>query len=250
MDHDKHPQKGPSSLPILATLITLVAFVIMCILGTWQLSRAQQKQERLALIEQRQHGQVFNLDDVLAMNNDIRDYPVQMTGVLNASKLFLIDNKIHLGRVGYQVLVPLQTSRGWLMTNLGWVPGSLDRSVLPEVAVDQAQQRFNGTVSIPQSNPMIRETAGAAVSWPLRIQQIDLDYIQQHIDGTLLPFVLNLDAEHQAGFVRNWQPVVMPPEKHIAYAIQWFGLAIASLIVYFFALTKARKSNRNVERRD
>ena len=32
-----------------------------------------------------------------------------------------------------------------------------------------------------------------------------------------------------------YEPVVMPPEKHVAYAVQWFLLALASLVVYGFA---------------
>ncbi|MCL5256048.1 MAG: hypothetical protein M1363_08050, partial [Gammaproteobacteria bacterium] len=35
--------------------------------------------------------------------------------------------------------------------------------------------------------------------------------------------------------VREWPIVVMPPHRHYAYAMQWFGLALAALIVFLVA---------------
>jgi len=32
--------------------------------------------------------------------------------------------------------------------------------------------------------------------------------------------------------VREWTPNVMPAERHLAYAVQWFALALAALVTF------------------
>ena len=73
------------------------------------------------------------------------------------------------------------------------------------------------------------------MSWPLRVQQIELDKFSLIINRTLLPFVVYVDKNAAIGFEKNWQPIVMPPEKHRAYAFQWFSLAIAWMLLMLWA---------------
>ena len=84
----------------------------------------------------------------------------------------------------------------------------------------------------------------AEPTWPLRVQQIELDKFSQLISKKLLPFVVYLDKNDPVGFKKNWQPIVMPPEKHRAYAFQWFSLAVAWLSLMVWAAIKMnRKEN-------
>jgi cytochrome oxidase assembly protein ShyY1 len=41
-----------------------------------------------------------------------------------------------------------------------------------------------------------------------------------------------LDPEEPDGFVRNWTAPGFPPMRHVGYAVQWFGLALALLVIY------------------
>jgi len=51
----------------------------------------------------------------------------------------------------------------------------------------------------------------------------------------LLPFQIELDKNIADGFKREWQTAtVMPPEQHIANALQWFGLALTLSILFFW----------------
>ena len=69
------------------------------------------------------------------------------------------------------------------------------------------------------------------ITWPLRVQQIELEKFSKLIGIQLLPFVIYLDTNEALGYEKNWQPIVMPPEKHRAYAFQWLALSIAWLIL-------------------
>jgi len=56
--------------------------------------------------------------------------------------------------------------------------------------------------------------------------------MRANLDYPIAGYQLLLDPDAADGFARAWQPQVMTPEKHIAYAVQWFGLAIALFIIY------------------
>ena len=34
------------------------------------------------------------------------------------------------------------------------------------------------------------------------------------------------------GFVREWNPVIMSPEKHIGYAVQWFSMTFVLILLF------------------
>jgi cytochrome oxidase assembly protein ShyY1 len=227
-----------SKLPITATLVTLLAFVIMFALGGWQLQRATEKSLRLNQIELASKNDPFSLIDILKHKADKRDLPIMVMASAAVDRYFLLDNRIEQGRVGFHVLVPLETELGWLLGNFGWIAGTGDRQRLPTVVLDPSLQIYQGAIGIPALNPMITETAAINGIWPTLIQQIDLDLMQQHFGEAFLPAVLLLKPDNESHFIRNWQPVVMAPEKHIGYAIQWFGLGIAALIIFIFAQHK------------
>ena len=73
------------------------------------------------------------------------------------------------------------------------------------------------------------------------IESIDFDTIAQFLHKSVYPFIIRLDKTSQAGFVRDWVTVVMPPARHQGYAFQWFALATVVLVV-FIALNCKKKA--------
>jgi surfeit locus 1 family protein len=55
--------------------------------------------------------------------------------------------------------------------------------------------------------------------------------------------VILLDAAEPNGYLREWQPPGFPPMRHIAYAVQWFGLAAALAVIY--GVTNLRSKERS-----
>ncbi|WP_339720506.1 SURF1 family protein [uncultured Paraglaciecola sp.] len=234
-----------SRLPIVATLVTFVCVVIMFALGSWQLQRAEQKTQRLLALEQAGNTAQVDLQQVLGSNLDnMLDMPISFEGTAEVTRFFLVDNKIHKGRVGYQVLVPLQTTSGTIIANFGWVAATNSREILPKIQIDGEKSRYAGVISLPLNNAMVEETALVDGNWPKVIQQVDLKVIQQHYNQQILPFVVLLNAQQHSAFVRDWQAVVMAPEKHLAYAVQWFLLAFAALAVFMIAQRNKFKRNK------
>jgi cytochrome oxidase assembly protein ShyY1 len=220
-----------------------MAIVIMIKLGFWQLERAEQKSARLNKIEQRAKQAPFSLHELLTMTEDVEDFPAKVNGVLDNAKIFLVDNRIQNAKVGYEVLVPMHSNVGVVLVNLGWVEAGTSRQQLPVVELPEGLLTLQGMVALPKLNPLITETAKKDNHWPKVIQQNDKAFIEELLGVNVLPFTLLVTQGAQLNFIRDWKPVNMPPEKHLAYAIQWFGLAIACFLVYVFAIIKLYKNN-------
>lgn len=209
-------------------------------LGFWQLQRAEEKQHRLDYIQQQNQGTDLTLEEIFKMGN-VQDMPISFSGELMREHALFWDNRVVNGAVGYEVIVPVKTSQGLLLANWGWVKGSPDRSRLPSVRFPSHPVQFSGVVWTPSNNPFIASEPLNA-GWPKVIQQLDLNALQAYFSLSILPFSVALKNTETHGFVNNHRPVVMPPEKHIAYAIQWFGLALACGVIFVVASFKRGKS--------
>lgn len=237
---DKRP-KLLSKLNLLWLVITVLVFFILVKLGFWQNARALEKEQRLVQIEKLSAQNPISLEQVLTLSKnsdslaDINDIPIFIEGEFNESQVFLLDNQVNKGRLGYRVYQVAVTNKHAILISLGWVQGSINRQELPEVAALNGQYQFNGNVRLIEVGILLQEQVFSDVSWPLRIQQIELDKFSLLINHQLLPFVVYLDKNETLGFEKNWQPIVMPPEKHRAYAFQWFSLALAWLLLMLWA---------------
>ncbi len=210
-------------------------------LGFWQLDRAEQKQRRIEQISARQQQGHSRLAEIRLSGADLRDVPIEATGRFEDGKILLWDNRIYEGQVGYEVLGILTTSYGKLLVNLGWTPAPEYRAQLPQVALPKGMVTLQGVVVQPEVNLMVREHSEEGNRWPRRIQQVDMQWLESHLGLGLLPFVMQVTDSQSYGYYNNWKPVVMPPEKHYGYAIQWFGLAAACLTIFLVALYKKNK---------
>jgi cytochrome oxidase assembly protein ShyY1 len=225
---------------LLPWLLTAISVAAMCGLGFWQLERMIQKQHRLASIAQKQSNGSVSLLTALT-NDDPRDITVTFDGEPDTTHLVFLDNQIQDKRVGYDVIVPVRTNAGWVLVNYGWVSAPDMQRTLPTIEIDKGLLSFRGIVSVPGKNPLITETNTQSWVFPALVQQIDFADLSQRLNRDLLPYVIQLTTDDVA-FVRDFRPVVMSPEKHLGYAVQWFGLAIAAAAIGGFAISKKGRS--------
>jgi len=223
-------------------IFTLLVFSGLVKLGLWQSDRALQKEQRLATIEQLIEVQALSLAQVLAQQkNEINDLPILLKGEFDSEILFLLDNQANKGRLGYRVYQVFNVDDQAVLINLGWVQGSINRQELPDIKAITGEFQLTGHVRKIEKGIMLMEQQLNKNNWPLRVQQVELDKFSTLISRELLPFVVYLDKTESVGYEKNWQPIVMPPEKHRAYAFQWFSLAIAWLSLMIWASIKFGK---------
>lgn len=220
-------------------IFTLAVFSGLLKLAHWQYSRAIDKQIRLDKIVQLKQTKPIKLAQVAQLakdpNENINDIPIELAAHLNNEFIFLLDNQVNKGQLGYKVYQIAQTTEHAVLVNLGWVKGSINRNVLPDIQPIVGEQRFKAHVRVIEQGIILKEDDLSSVSWPQRVQQIDLaafnTLLEHHLTQPLLPFVAYVDESESIGYKKNWQPIVMPPEKHQAYAFQWLCLAIAWLLL-------------------
>lgn len=241
----KRFQFTPSWFLSIATILLLSLFIS---LGCWQLHRAKEKEILLQQFEARLHSTPVPLTQ-LPKGEELHFYPVSLTGHFDNSHSILLDNKIQQHQIGYEILTPFidQTSSKTVLINRGWIPRGINRSQLPFIApANEQQAHITGKLYIPLGKPFtLGKTIESDLTWPLRIQALELSLIETKLGKPLYPFVVLLDPDAPYGFTRNWQPInTTSPEKHIGYAVQWFTFALV-LIIIFIALN-FRRARPNV----
>lgn len=245
--NDKSERVSGSSWPVLATLITVIAVAVMVSLGCWQLARMDQKQQRLHSIAQKEAQAPMHVAQALQSYSEVRDIPVSFTARVDIDRVILLDNQIYQGKPGYAVIAPVSSEGQQFLVNLGWVAAPAQRDQLPVISIPSQRLSVEGVISVPGKNRLISETTTQFNTFPLRLQQIDITTLNLQW-GTSMPNILvqRLASEPSLpGFTPNWQAVVMPPEKHLGYAIQWFGLALAAVVIFFSVLLRRVKNNDN-----
>lgn len=220
--------------PLWPSVITLLAVALLVKLGFWQLHRAEQKQHLFDDFAAADMSQAQPLAEVLAEQPLQRYQTVSVNGKFAPDRYWLLDNQTYQGRVGYQVIALLQSeqSTSLVPVNIGWVAAPSHRHQLPSVSLPQGQVRVRGYTYQPSDNWLQQQTLVDGTQWPIRIQQLDLSTLSKQLDVPLISAVVLLDENTDWGLPRHWQPQVMPPEKHQAYALQWFSLALACAVVY------------------
>ena len=210
-------------------------FGLLAGLGLWQLDRAEQKRQLLDRYEASAGTERIRLGELMEADSALRYQPAEVQGVMDTTHQFLLDNKVHEGRVGYHVLTPLGIAHSGsaVLVNRGWVPLGATRQELPKLPAPAGSVALTGILDIPPEKVFVLgEGEDRDPGWPKVLQRIRLDLQQTQLGYPLLPVVLLLDPEQPYGFVRDWRPVVFGPERHVGYAFQWFSLATALVIIY------------------
>jgi cytochrome oxidase assembly protein ShyY1 len=218
------------------TLFTLVLVPVMVGLGFWQLQRAEEK-TRLAIgWEQRRQQAPAPLSELRDTAPDALAYRrVQLLGEFAEGRYFLVDNKTRQGRFGYEVVALFeQDSGGLVLVNRGWIAGDPARRSLPQVPPIAGQQEVSGHVYVAPGKPYLLGEQVLADSWPKRVQAIEIDKLGPVLGEPLFPFTVRVDRNQPGALDAEWLIVNVSPEKHQAYAVQWF--AMAAVMAGFYLL--------------
>jgi surfeit locus 1 family protein len=225
------------------TALTVVMLAVLVSLGRWQLHRADQKR---ALYDAFDRG----ADATLAIEPQTPPLPryqhVEALGNYDGSRQILIDNMMNTdGRAGYFVITPFALAGGgWLLVNRGWVPVGANRAVLPSVGVSGDSRRVRGRADrLPSAGIRLGQPAALHPPFPTVANFPSHGEIERLIHETSwarAADLLLLDADQPDGYVRQWQAPGFPPLRHVAYAVQWFGLALALGVIYL--ATNLRRS--------
>ncbi len=233
-------------------VLALLVIAAFSALGAWQLQRMQYKRTLLdevaAVLAQRMPVPWATVLD--AGRAGSYDW-IELNGRFAAQPPLLLDNQLREGQAGvrvYRLFLPAQG--GSVLVDMGWL--SLQgRRVLPTAQVlggtflDQSLQ-LRGLLAPPPAVGLALGKAMGEQDGTWLLTRIDMDAIaalQGPAGKPLAPRVLKLDPDLPIGFERDLEilPNTMPPERHMGYAVQWFGLALAVLVTALVLTLRSRR---------
>jgi cytochrome oxidase assembly protein ShyY1 len=229
--------------------LSVLAMALFCSLGVWQLDRGKQKQAMLA-----QSQGVLAARKPLPLRAaadparaDAYDW-AQGEGRFLGKPAVLLDNQTSEGRSGVRVYRVFQGDVAGtppVLVELGWLPLPGDRT-LPRIDSFAATTQVAGLLAPPPSAGLAAAVVSPQADGNLLATSLDHAMLKSALKlPALAPRVLRLDPALKVGYLRdlNILPNTLPPERHLGYAVQWFGLALAVLITAL-VLTLRRRRRR------
>jgi surfeit locus 1 family protein len=208
-------------------------------LGVWQLHRAGQKADLSAALEEARLAPPRPIAELRPSGLPQR---VRAAGQYDGRQL-LLDNRISNGRAGYEHLAPLilKDARAVLI-DLGWLPAGNDRRVLPQASVPAGQVQITGLAIAPSPPPFrLSDQQAFGTGWPLVTETAEPARIAARLGYPLLPVLLYPDGSAAAD-AQLAALTAFPPGRHLAYAAQWFGMALVLVLVYLRHGLRARRA--------
>ncbi len=235
-------------LPVISSSIVLLVVAVCIGLANWQWQRAQQKQQRLDDIQMMQAKGLLDWSGLFLLPEtlDKTGLRLQLTGFVRGKQYWLLDNRTFKGRPGYDLLAlfyPNGSAQG-LLVNFGWVALGNSRNELPQVRFPEDEITLS--VQLKQGDLSGFYLPGAEqvkAGWPKLIQYIDVQQQALQSSAQLLDFMAYA-VDFNGVAQPHYEPVVMLPEKHRAYAFQWLLIALAAAVIYIFALRSWRQVDK------
>jgi surfeit locus 1 family protein len=223
------------------TAAMLAGLAVLIGLGLWQLKRLQWKEGLIAQIETRTKSPPLTLADAVAIDRAGRDpsyYRVRVDGRFHhAKELYLY--AVADGRVGWHVIAPLETVNGdRVLVDRGFVPDELKDPSLRALGQVENVVTVTGIVRSPEIQGLfIPDNEPKANRWFWR----DLAGMARSMfpGGTIevAPFFLEAEkSDVPGGWPEGGQTRLEIPNNHLQYAITWFLLAAALLVIYGLAV--------------
>ena len=233
----------PLALPFF---MTLIGVAILVSLGKWQLDRREWKLGLIERIESRAHGEVISLSEAKRhwqQDGDVEYDRVQLVG------RFLHDDERHLysildGQAGWRIITPLETRSGdVVLVDRGFVPAELKEPGTRQRGQIEGEVELIGLARAPEKHGWFTpDNEPQANRWFWRDVPAIIATLPEKLKARAVPFMVEAEAATvPGGWPRGGVTRLSLPNRHLEYAITWFGLAVVLLVVFAsYARTRLR----------
>lgn len=234
--------------PALAATVG-VAFLVLLGLGTWQLDRLAWKQDLLARIDVARTAPAQPLDVVLHrldQDLDIEFTRVQVDCADYSGRIVYLYS-LHEGAPGWRPITACRLTsgpNGSILIDLGFQPGEAGAAPSPQTLTLAPDTPIVGVLRRPSPEPWFERLAPRPPSADGR------QWLKRDIPGMAAalgadnpaPLMLMLESPSGGpGLVASPLPVGLS-NRHLVYAVTWYGLALALAAVYIAKLLRDRKA--------
>ena len=212
--------------PLAAFISSLVIFMILIGLGTWQVQRMHWKTALLAEINANMEKPPVPLPENLGNPKEWEYRRVTLAGHFLYDHEFLIKPRTLDGIAGSHMLVPFERlSGGTVMVNRGWIPDEL----IPKASRPQGITQIEGILQLPHKTYWTPPNDAQKNNW----YWPDAEAMAAAAGLKNTPPVIVTISSKQAGVYPVGGTVeINIPNDHRQYAIFWFSMAFISQIIF------------------
>ena len=216
------------------TVFALPAVLLLLGLGIWQVQRLHWKEGLIAERRAATSAAPVPLPRGSAVTPDMEFRHVFARGVFLNDKEILVYASPRIGKAGFDVLTPLVETDGRIVfVNRGFVPVGLRNPAARAAGEIAGPVRIAGLLRLPprgRPNWFVPDNDPGRNRW----FWIDLPKMAA-ADGLkrVAPFYVDADARpNPGGWPQGGLTRVRLPNNHLQYALTWFSLAVALLVIY------------------
>ena len=229
-------------LPFWATSLTILGVFILCSLGSWQLERLAWKEDLITKI-QAAYAQENPTD--IVFDHEAPEFTYgRIEGEFLADKAFLLGPpKMRDDVAGLELIVPVKMNRHTVLVNMGWTPHALTEQ--PIHHLNGKRIAFTGLLRFFSYNAFTPDNKPEDEVW----YQLDVPLIAASKSlEDLYPAALiaeRANYKFDAAFFgddRSAEVRALPNNNHMQYALFWFAMAGALIVVYALRFIKTPKA--------
>ena len=227
-----------------ATLATAAGVALTIALGFWQLGRADTKQALQGRIDELAKQPPLAIGAGELKTEDVLLRRVEARGRFEPRHVVYLDNRHYKHQPGYHVYMPLHIAgtEKVVLVNRGWIAAGAERNRVPQVKTAEGDVAVRG-IAVPPSERFLELSSKVAEGnvW----QNMVLERYRQSTKLNVQPMIIQqieLAGAPDDGLIRDWPPVDLKRNTHLAYAVQWFALAAAIFITYLVLNVRRRKN--------
>ena len=236
---------------IWITAFSAAGLAMLIGLGVWQLQRLAWKESLITRIEARTKADPVSIDEALEMwrrTGEAEYARVRLNGRFrNDQELYLYT--VGKGGPGWNVITPLALDSGMnVLVTRGFVrPDRLDPSSRSEGLIEGVAS-VTGLIRAPDATaPFTPDNDPVNNRWYWR----DLEGMAKergYAMDTVAPFYVEADATpNPGGWPKGGVTRLDLPNRHLEYAITWFGIGCTLIGVYAVFVTRRVRELRDVE---
>jgi len=230
------------SRPRLIPALLTIAIVLVCGgLGMWQLQRLEWKRGLILQREAAVAAAPVAPPQTLSEARALEFHTIVTDGVILNQKEVLLNTIGPKGGAGFDVLTPLREAGGrTIFVNRGFVPTGLKDPARRAAGQPSGAVRVAGRLLLPpehKPNWFIPDNRPDQGDW----FWLDLPAMAA-ADGlaNVAPFYIAADASpNPGGWPKAGAALPSLPNDHLQYAITWFSLAVAAIVIYLLSQRRA-----------
>ena len=215
------------------TIFALPSFLILIILGSWQVQRLSWKSDLISNYNNNFQQAPITVKELLKDRKNNKYRRTVIYGEYDHANEIQIIGKTYEGNAGFHIITPFILENNEIIyINRGWVPKKYADKKTRKFSLLEDKVRVVGLVRLPQKKGyFVPENEPENGFWFTIIPE----ELNRHLNiiGEKEFYIdeLNIDEKLKLPMPANGK--VQVPNNHLQYAITWYSLALGLLIVYF-----------------